>query len=91
MQQIGRDFNELIENGFIGVTNNNAATRSSLISAVGGYLTNLEDQGALIKGSQVVLDDRFNNLGDSVHLLLLVQFGRELKRVLMTLRAPILA
>lgn len=90
MQQIGRDFNEIIENGFIGVTNNNAATRSALISAVNGYLTNLEDQGALVKGSQVLLDERYNNLGDSVHLLLLVQFGRELKRVLMTLRAPIL-
>lgn len=90
MQQIGRDFNEIIERGFIGVSNNNAATRSALITAVKKYLKGLEDQGALVNGSQVLLDERFINTGDTVHLLLLVQFGRELKRVLMTLRAPIL-
>lgn len=90
MQQIGRDFNEIIENGFIGVTNNNAATRTALITAVKKYLSGLEERGAIVNGSQVLLDERFNNEGDTVHLLLLVQFGRELKRVLMTLRAPIL-
>lgn len=91
MHQIGRDFNELVEGGFIGQTNNNAATRSALISAVLGYLQNLEAQGALVNGSRVLLDDRFNNEGENVYLLLLVQFGRELKRVLMTLRAPLLS
>jgi hypothetical protein len=91
MQQIGRDFNELIEGGFIGTSNNNAATRSSLITTITAYLRNLENQGALVNGSQVLLDERYNNVGDSVHLLLLCQFGRELKRVLLTLRAPILS
>jgi hypothetical protein len=90
MQQIGRDFNEIVESGFIGVTNNDTATRNALISAVKRYLADLEGRGALIRGSQVLIDERFINTGDTVHLLLLVQFGRELKRVLMTLRAPIL-
>lgn len=90
MQQIGRDFNDIIEGGYIGVTNNNTATQSALINDVKKYLRGLEDRGALVPGSQVLLDERFENNGDTIHLLLLVQFGRELKRVLMTLRAPIL-
>lgn len=91
MQKIGRDFTELIENGFIGATNNNAATRSSLINIVKGYLAELEGQGVIVPGSEVILDDRYENSGENIHLLLLVQFSRELKRVLMTLRAPLLS
>jgi hypothetical protein len=90
MQQIGRDFNEMIENGFIGATNNDSATRAALLAGIGGYLSNLEDTGVLQKGSTVLLDDRYDSFsGDTIYLLLLVQFGRELKRVLMTLRAPV--
>lgn len=91
MQKIGKDFTELIENGFIGATNNNASTRSSLINIVKGYLADLEGQGVIVPGSEVILDDRYENSGENIHLLLLVQFSRELKRVLMTLRAPLLS
>jgi hypothetical protein len=90
MQKIGRDFTEIIEAGFIGQQTNSSATRSNLLNVVSGYLGGLEDQGALVPGSEVQLDDRYDNTKANIYLLLLVQFSRELKRVLMTLRAPLL-
>lgn len=89
MHQIGRDFTRLIETSYIGATNNTPATQSSILSMVSGYLTNLEDQGVVMPGHQVLLDDRFDNTGEDVYVLILVQFVKELKRVLMTLRAPL--
>lgn len=89
MQQIGRDFNNIIEGSYIGKVNNTATVRSSLIVTLKDYLTNLETQNVLIPGSLVQLDTSHDNTQDDVYLILQVQFGRELQRVLIQLRAPI--
>lgn len=88
MQQIARDFNDIIEGSYIGQVNNTAIVRSSLLTVVADYLQGLEATDVLIPGSQVLLDESYDNTGNDIHLLLIVQFGRELKRVLIKLRAP---
>lgn len=88
MQQIARDFNDIIEGSYIGQVNNTAIVRSSLLTVVEDYLRNLEASEILVPGSLVLLDESYDNTGNDIHLLLVVQFGRELKRVLIKLRAP---
>lgn len=89
MQQIGRDFNSIIEGSYIGQVNNTSTVRSSLITTLKDYLTGLENRDVLVPGSLVSLDTSHDNTGANIFLILQVQFGRELQRVLIQLRAPL--
>lgn len=89
MEQIGRDFEDIVGDGFIGVKNNTPETRNALIKALQGYLEQLAAVGAVLPGFVVELDPTQDSVGgQSIFIQVQLQFGAELLRVFLTLSAP---
>lgn len=89
MEQIGRDFGDIIGDGFIGVKNNTPETRNALIKALQAYLEQLAAVGAVLPGFVVELDPTQDSVsGQSIFIQVQLQFGPELLRVFLTLTAP---
>lgn len=89
MEQIGRDFEAIVGDGFIGVKNNTAETRNALLKAIDGYLEQLAAVGAILPGYIVELDPTQDSVsGQSIFIQVQLQFGPELLRVFLTLTAP---
>lgn len=89
MEQIGRDFEEIVGDDFIGVKNNTPETRNALIKALESYLSGLAAVNAILPGFVVELDPTQDSVsGQSIYLQVQLQFGKELLRVFLTLTAP---
>lgn len=89
MEQIGRDFEAIVGDGFIGVKNNTPETRNALIKAIDAYLEQLAAVGAVLPGYIVELDPTQDSVsGQSIFIQVQLQFGPELLRVFLTLTAP---
>lgn len=89
MEQIGRDFEDIVGEDFIGVKNNTAETRNALIKALDAYLEQLAAVGAVLPGFVVELDPTQDSVsGQSIFIQVQLQFGPELLRVFLTLTAP---
>jgi hypothetical protein len=70
---------------------NTTTAQNALVTRAKDYFKKLEAQNVLITGTEVELDTRFDNTGYAVYLLVNAQFGLELKKILITLRAPQIA
>jgi len=88
MQEIGVTCDRILETEFLGKKRNTSNVQRAIKNRLEGYLQQLEAMDVLVNGSTVDLDTRFNNTGYSIFLLINVGFSRELKRVLITVRAP---
>lgn len=91
MQQIGFDLDYIFENEWLGKVRNTTTAQNALVTRAKDYFKKLEAQNVLITGTEVELDTRFDNTGYAVYLLVNAQFGLELKKILITLRAPQIA
>lgn len=88
MQEIGVTCDRILETEFLGKKRNTPTVQRAIRNRLLGYLQQLEAMDVLVNGSDVELDTRFNNTGYSIFLLISVTFTSELKRVLITVRAP---
>lgn len=88
MQEIGVTCDRILETEFLGKKRNTPTVQRAIQNRLTGYLQQLEAADVLVNGSTVELDTRFNNSGYSIYLLINVRFAHELKRVLITVRAP---
>lgn len=90
MQRIGRDLAAIFRS-YIGKKKNTPAVRQAVIQEVLKYMRTLEAIDVLLPGTTVALDTRYVSTGYGVYLLVDARFGLELKKVLITLRAPALS
>lgn len=88
MQEIGVTTNRILETEFLGKKRNTLNVQNAIKARILGYLQKLEAMDVLINGTTLELDTRYTNTGYSIYLIINASFGYELKRVLITLRAP---
>lgn len=91
MQLINVDLENIFETEFIGKIRNTETGRSAAKARLERYFAQLEAVQVLVPETVVSVDTRRDNTGYSMYFVVEAQFGLELKKVLLTIRTPLLS